>query len=260
METEDAEDAEFNSGERIYIGKSRRRINVAEHVARYHFAATQIRTGAVVLDAASGSGYGCEILSEVAGNVIGLEISDHALAHAAINHPSSKISYVKADLNQKLDVHDESIDAIISFETLEHIANQEALVGEFHRVLRRGGLLIISSPDRYVYSYLNGHRNQYHVHELTKKGFLDLLKRRFEVSELYGQSRWKGSRWRTVAKRELRRRLPPLAGMVKALRKTRQVSRTEPPSATVPEQSKLELITANSRSDHYYLVAVARKT
>jgi glycosyltransferase involved in cell wall biosynthesis/SAM-dependent methyltransferase len=68
-----------------------------------------------------------------------------------------------------------SVDVVVSFETIEHIAEQELFLSEIRRVLRPLGVLIISSPDKENYSEKTGHKNPFHAKELYHKEFEELL-------------------------------------------------------------------------------------
>jgi 2-polyprenyl-3-methyl-5-hydroxy-6-metoxy-1,4-benzoquinol methylase len=83
-----------------------------------------------------------------------------------------------------------SFDVVLSFEVLEHMPghHQHAYVSEIHRVLRPGGLLVLSTPNRDVFS--QGYKtslNKYHVNELSVKELERLLAQHFHVASLYGQ-------------------------------------------------------------------------
>ena len=49
----------------------------------------------------------------------------------------------------RLPLRDASIDAAISFEVLEHVADEALTLGELYRVLRPGGVLALSVPNRW---------------------------------------------------------------------------------------------------------------
>lgn len=57
--------------------------------------------------------------------------------------------------NGALPLGDASIDSISLLDVLEHVADQARLLGELHRVLKPGGLLVVTVPQRHVLSFLD---------------------------------------------------------------------------------------------------------
>ncbi len=55
---------------------------------------------------------------------------------------------VVADLEQTLPVRDAAADAVVAVETIEHLENPRALVRELVRVVRPGGLVIVTTPNQ----------------------------------------------------------------------------------------------------------------
>lgn len=182
-------EAEFQRGERVYLGRSRSSDNEFLHLERYRFALGLVEHDHTVLDAASGSGYGTEILAEKAASVVGIDISQHALNYASTRHMRPNIVFHSADLNGPLPMPDSCFDLIVSFETLEHVRNQANLISEFRRVLKPRGHLILSTPDRDVRTF----RNRFHINELTRAQLLALVAERFNIQALYGQSTYTSS-------------------------------------------------------------------
>jgi len=156
-----------------------------EHLHRYVFAAGLVK-GLRVLDAACGEGYGSSILARHAAAVTGVDISPETIAHAQQRYPASNIDFQAADCAE-LPFEDDSFDCIVSFETLEHLEPQDALLAGFRRVLRPGGFLLISTPDKAVYTDKMGNRNAFHVSELYRDEFEALLRRHFSAIRLAGQ-------------------------------------------------------------------------
>ena len=74
---------------------------------------------------------------------------------------------------------DASVDAVVSFETLEHVREHARFMAEVKRVLRPGGKLIISTPERVVYSARGEPVNKYHLLELSVAEFYSLLRANF---------------------------------------------------------------------------------
>ena len=157
-----------------------------EHWHRYAFAAPVLR-GKRVLDAACGEGYGSAILAGVAESVDGVDISADAVGHARDRYGNRPgLTFHVADAT-RLPFPDAHFDAVVSFETLEHLEAQDELLAGFRRVLSPGGFLLISSPDKRVYSDLSGYQNEFHVRELYRKELIDLIHRHFPAMRLFGQ-------------------------------------------------------------------------
>jgi len=214
-----SEAIEFTSGERLYAPSEKLKNDttggVREHLDRYNFALQFLSGKEVVVDAACGSGYGSEILSKKAKKVVGLEISDHALNYAKAHHWRPNIEFQKADLNRKIELPDAFCNVVVSFETLEHLTNQEMMLAEFRRILKPGGVLIISTPDRNLISGGLKSDNPFHLKELTKEEFISLLEKFFVLEALYGQGEVKELPWWKKIIKSLR--------TIKILRKAKQL-------------------------------------
>jgi SAM-dependent methyltransferase len=156
-----------------------------EHWHRYAWAA-QMVAGKVVLDAACGEGYGSFMLSRTALRVTGVDIDAAAVDHARNRYPTDNLSFEQADCT-RLPLPDDAVDVVVSFETLEHLAEHDALLTEFRRVLRPSGFLLLSSPDKKTYSDETGYDNPFHVRELYRDEFEGLLGRHFPAWRLLGQ-------------------------------------------------------------------------
>ncbi len=154
-----------------------------EHVHRYVVAA-EVFSGTLVLDLASGSGYGTSLLRAAGIEVVSLDLDLSAVRSST---PS-----VCAD-GERLPFGDESFGGVICFEAIEHLGNPSNMLAEVHRVLRRGGAALFSTPDRVLYTELMGNQNPYHISELNQDEFRNLLTNHFKHVCLYGQSVWAGS-------------------------------------------------------------------
>jgi SAM-dependent methyltransferase len=154
-----------------------------EHLHRYLLAREWCRDKDV-LDVASGEGYGTALLAQVARSAIGVEIAPDAVGHASEAYRAANLRYVAGDA-RVIPCADAAFDVVTSFETIEHFAEQNRFLDEVRRVLRPGGQLIISTPDRDNYSPSESPANPYHVRELTAVEFDALLRTHFaEVSVL----------------------------------------------------------------------------
>lgn len=162
-----------------------------EHLHRYFFARALCR-GLDVLDVASGEGYGAALLAQVARSVVGVEIAEETVGHANAAYGVPGLTFLQGDA-RRIPCADASFDAVVSFETLEHFYEHDEFMAEVRRVLRPGGLLILSSPERDVYSPAGGTPNPYHVHELTHAEFSALLGKNFAHVAMYAQRPLLGS-------------------------------------------------------------------
>lgn len=157
-----------------------------EHWHRYAFAAPLV-AGKRVLDAACGEGYGSHLLAGTAADVVGVDISEQAVQHARSRYGQrTNLRFELGDASS-LPFADASFDFVVSFETLEHLAAQDALIAGFLRVLKPDGILLVSSPDKRNYSELAGFRNEFHVRELYREELHALLLKYFPHVRLYGQ-------------------------------------------------------------------------
>jgi SAM-dependent methyltransferase len=154
-----------------------------EHLHRYLMAREWCRDKDV-LDVASGEGYGTALLAQVARSAVGVEIALDAVDHANRAYKAENLSFLVGDA-RSLPNPDAAFDVVTSFETIEHFAEQQLFLSEIRRVLRPGGLLIVSTPDRDNYSPAESAANPFHVRELDREEF-DLLLRSYfaEVSLL----------------------------------------------------------------------------
>lgn len=156
-----------------------------EHIHRY-LLARELAEGKDVLDIASGEGYGSHMLTAVARRVIGVDIDAEAVRWAQEKYQAGNLEYLKGSAI-RIPISNNSVDLVTSFETIEHLAEHDAMLAEIKRVLRPGGLLIISSPDKHEYTDLPEYHNAYHVKELYRHEFEALLGTHFMNYCIYGQ-------------------------------------------------------------------------
>jgi len=157
-----------------------------EHWHRYLFASPLV-AGREVLDVACGEGYGSALLARSARRVTGVDVASDVVAHARARYAShTNLTFREADC-AALPFADASFDAVVSFETIEHVAAQQMFLDEVRRVLRSDGIFILSCPNKVEYSDKRGVVNAFHVRELYRDELSALLAPRFEHSVWYGQ-------------------------------------------------------------------------
>lgn len=157
-----------------------------EHLHRYAWCAHLVE-GKDVLDIACGEGYGSAMLSRSARTVLGVDIADATIQHAiAKYHDVRGLGFKQGDAS-RIPLPDDCVDVVISFETIEHHDRHAEMLSEIRRVLRPDGLLVISSPNRTVYSEQAGYHNEFHVKELDFGEFDAVLKQQFDQIRYFGQ-------------------------------------------------------------------------
>lgn len=157
-----------------------------EHMHRYAFAAGFV-SGKRVLDVACGEGYGSALLAASAAAVVGVDIDPAAIAHATATYAGrANLRFTQGDVCQ-LPLEDGCIDVIVSFETIEHHDRHESMMLEFRRTLTPTGLLILSSPNKAIYSDEAGYVNEFHVKELYFEQLDALVRSSFRSVAYLGQ-------------------------------------------------------------------------
>ena len=175
------------SGERFIPGIEDQKLE-SEHLQRY-LSTRNLVKGLNVLDLACGEGYGSALLAETAESVIGMDIDQETVDHANEKYRKINLSFRQGDA-ANIPLKDHSIDAVVSFETIEHIDEmlQNQFLQEIDRVLKQDGLLIMSTPNKAVYSDRYHYFNEYHIHEFYHDEFQQFLKQYFPYVHIYQQS------------------------------------------------------------------------
>jgi len=156
-----------------------------EHLHRYR-AVADLAAGRRVVDLASGEGYGSALLGEAAASVIGVERDHAAVVHASATYRAPRLRFVEGSVAE-VPLRGECFDVVVCFEALEHVEEQDALCAEAARLLVAGGLFVVSTPNREVYSEEAGFQNPFHVRELDLEEFATLLRRHFAQVRVFGQ-------------------------------------------------------------------------
>jgi FkbM family methyltransferase len=171
------------TGERFVPGHDRDSETL--HFHRY-LAASSIVTGKKVLDIASGEGFGAWFLAQRAAHVIGVDISQESVAHASERYRHPRLEFRQGDC-RAIPLEDDSVDVVVSFETLEHIREHNEFIAEIRRVMKPGGVLLISTPEIVGYAAGRTQPNEYHALELSREDFAALLQSQFSNVALYDQ-------------------------------------------------------------------------
>ena len=157
-----------------------------EHLHRYAWCAHLV-AGKDVLDIACGEGYGSAMLAAHAGSVVGVDIDPATIQHASTVYGGIEgLRFEQGDA-ARIPLGDATFDVVVSFETIEHHDRHREMLSEIRRVLRQDGILILSSPNRDVYSKLSGQHNEFHVKELDFDELDAVLREQFANIVYFGQ-------------------------------------------------------------------------
>jgi ubiquinone/menaquinone biosynthesis C-methylase UbiE len=180
------------TGERAVPNESCPKGLFKEHLDRYLFAKKFVKNK-IVLDIACGAGYGSfELKKAGAKKVFGGDISKEAVDFANQNYKLKDLSFQVMDC-VKIPIKDNSIDVLVSFETIEHIPNYLGFLKEVKRVLKKGGLFICSSPNKQITSPFSK-LSEFHVKEFYIKELMQVLdKFGFKKQGIYGQNKTKNN-------------------------------------------------------------------
>ena len=146
----------------------------AEHLSRYAVLAPFV-AGKRVLDIACGEGYGSWFLKEWgAAEVVGVDISEDAITAAQKNFGRDGVRYLVGDACKAQEFLDHaSFDIIVSFETVEHVADPLGFLEGLRTLAAINAGFFISCPNDYVSMSLDK-SNPFHLRKYTFEEFQDL--------------------------------------------------------------------------------------
>ena len=180
------------SFERLMPGTLEWDLYYANHASRYQFALTQLenKKSRYILDAATGVGFGAHLLgNNNIGKIIAIDRDKTTINFAEQKYKHEAITFVVDDcetFEQSKQYY--PFDAVISFETLEHLPNPKLFIANCFECLLPGGQLIISTPNQLV-SSPDGNLNwEFHEKEYTAAELVELLENNgFVDIKIYGQ-------------------------------------------------------------------------
>lgn len=158
------------------------------HYSRYEFACQYI-AGKAVADIACGTGYGTDLLVNLgkASRAIGVDIDPDTIEYAKDKHMHEGIEFICAS-GDNTGIPSESVDVVISFETIEHVPDDIALLDEFRRILRSDGVLVCSTPNNWP-ADISAH----HYRTYDRKKIETILLKFFQNIVFYNQN--SGTSW-----------------------------------------------------------------
>lgn len=137
-----------------------------DHLGRYELVLPYVSPKAKVLDMACGVGYGSHMIATETDcqSILAVDISEDAIAYGESYYSSDKIQY-RCDNCFSTELKAGTYDIAISFETIEHINDDQTLLKIFFDSLKPEGLLFLSTPNQlempYTKSYFPFHIKHY---------------------------------------------------------------------------------------------------
>ena len=177
------------TGERVIPEKFESReeyLIYLRHLFAYEFAKRKIPKNSSVLEVGCGEGYGAKLLSQNVAKIIGLDIDKNIIAHAQKKYGSGNCIFSVYD-GKKIPYKDDTFDALISFQVIEHVRDDKNYVSEIYRVLKRNGIFILTTPNR-TYRLKPGQKpwNRFHIREYYPHELEDILKSNFLDAKVWG--------------------------------------------------------------------------
>jgi ubiquinone/menaquinone biosynthesis C-methylase UbiE len=139
----DSEQLKFYNDSDIYFQslKEAPREYFEEYIS---FVSFYLDKGAVLLDIGCGTGQSTELLGEAGYRVAGVDGSERYIKYARLKHPSAK--FVHSDI-QDLTFETDSIEAVGTYNTVEHFSDPEENLKEIIRIVKPGGYILVNAPN-----------------------------------------------------------------------------------------------------------------
>ncbi|TAL48078.1 class I SAM-dependent methyltransferase [archaeon] len=155
------------------------------HLFAYEFAKSNIPKNSSVLEVGCGEGYGTSMLSKSVAKIIGIDPDKDTISHASEKYGSGNCTFSAYD-GTKIPYDDGTFDAVVCFQVIEHVKDDAGFISEINRVLKSGGILILTTPNKALRLKVGQKPwNRFHVREYYANELEDLL-RNFQESKVMG--------------------------------------------------------------------------
>jgi len=172
-----------DTGERI-LPTRQGEISVVFSRHRYAYEyVQQFVENRAVIDVGCGTGYGCEILAQKAKWVYGIDYDNEAITYCKKNYAAPNITFVEMDANS-LDFA-KKFDIAVTFQVIEHMPNLSKFVQQLKRVVKRNGMIFISTPN-VKQPQKDKRANPFHFNEMNYTEFRKLISDNFSSFEILG--------------------------------------------------------------------------
>ncbi|EFN82802.1 Hexaprenyldihydroxybenzoate methyltransferase, mitochondrial [Harpegnathos saltator] len=117
--------------------------------------------GVKIVDVGCGGGILSEALARIGAQVTGIDASEEliniAKLHAELDSNISKnVNYVHSTIEEFSGENEKLYDVVVSSEVIEHVYNQKLFLRECVRLLKPGGSIFITTPNKTLISWFFG--------------------------------------------------------------------------------------------------------
>lgn len=133
-----------------------------------------------VLEVGCGEGRGVELLMQKAGSFSAVDKIEEALAVLRTRFPAGK--FISMNIPPLGGLPDNTYDCVVSFQVIEHIKNDTLYLKEINRVLKPGGIALLTTPNR----KMSLSRNPWHIREYFATELKTLAAAIFSTAEMKG--------------------------------------------------------------------------
>ena len=167
--------------ERLDYFHDKDKVAINLSMRNYNFCQKFSPEDSEILDLGCGFGWGTDYLSQK-GRCVGVDINRKTIEEARKRYGrNKKVKFVVADA-LRLPFKNEQFDVVVSIENIEHVNDQRKYIEEAKRVLKKGGLLIVSTPNGEHFGHrlrklvgVKQHGNPFHLHEFSEDELAALL-------------------------------------------------------------------------------------
>lgn len=134
-----------------------------------------------VLEIGTGSGYGVDIIAPCCDRFVTVDKFNDSRVTSKIEKMEG-VEFHQITIPPLEGIPSDSFDYVISFQVIEHIQRDDLFIQEAHRVLKKGGKLIVTTPN----IKMSLTRNPWHVREYTVEELKELMAVKFSDIQKLG--------------------------------------------------------------------------
>jgi len=146
----------------------------SESVRMKAFAVAGLQTGQVAADLGAGTGFITEGLIREGLHVIAVDQSEAMLAQMQKKFAGAKGITYRVGQATQLPVENDRVDFVFANMYLHHVEEPAAAIAEMYRILKPGGMVIITDLDEHTMEFLRTEQNDYWL-GFPRQNILDWL-------------------------------------------------------------------------------------